>query len=123
MIKELRIGNYLHDRVDRLCRVEVLRIGEDIYAPAIIGGQTSLPNKPIELTQEWLMDFGFSIYNGWDDMEFFRRKDFNKTDFELAILSTGFEHNPYIGPIKTVHQLQNLYYALTGLELHTGGLG
>ena len=68
MIKaiELKIGNYLFDREDRLCKVESIDVafidsivGEPFKAPAIIGGLTALPHKPIELTETWLEKFGF----------------------------------------------------------------
>ena len=119
---EFRLGNYLHDREGRLCLVEELscRKGErEIYAPAITGPTTGLPNKPISITGEWLLKFGF--------------EEVEKTAFRIDVLPYGritFYTNGMIcelgqsrgyklgePDIKYVHQLQNLYHALTGEEL------
>lgn len=51
MKKELRIGNYLYDIRDRLCKVnEINEVGYG--ASAIVGAITSLPNLPITLTED-----------------------------------------------------------------------
>ncbi len=84
--------------------------------------------KPIPLTEEWLLRFGFEIYDsgrhnsphaiketirlsgigGYNgDVE-----EFKITDKIYWFLS-GYEHTE----IQYVHQLQNLYHALTGEEL------
>ncbi len=71
--------------------------------------------KPIPLTEEWLLKFGFvqsqdidtifglKLNDFWYINEFQIRNNFNSIllDFEL----------------KYVHQLQNLYFALTGTHL------
>ncbi len=71
MIKanELRIGNYLYDREGRLCKVGLITTDRDSHprgfeAPAIKGGMTALPNKPILLTEEWLLKLGFELLKG-----------------------------------------------------------
>lgn len=121
--EEFRIGNLLHDRENRLCRVEELscREGErEVYAPAVNGPTTALPNKTIPLTEEWLLKFGFRerykshisvVYEIEEAPEInIRFKLFNET--------CNFRHyGTYIRKIKYVHQLQNLYFALTGEEL------
>jgi hypothetical protein len=67
--------------------------------------------KPIPLTEEWLLKFGF------DKGSYF----FSKDGFEFY-LNDGENGNwyPLVGgsvKIEYVHQLQNLYFALTGEEL------
>lgn len=114
--KELRIGNILIDRENRLCKVEELSKGE-FRAPAIYGGLTSLPNSPIPLTEEWLVKFGFEKVIGWDDMEFWRRPDWRKCGFSLLKQLQGYEDDGYGKILPYVHSLQNLYFALTGEEL------
>ncbi len=61
----------------------------------------------IELTEEWLFRFGFKkLVNDWQ--------------IKGLIIHTrkrGFVVNKRIAIIKYVHQLQNLYYALTQTEL------
>ena len=66
--------------------------------------------KPIPLTEEWLLKFGYT-----------------EEDFETGKIIIVTENNKLIGfiinkysyspIIKYVHQLQNLYFALTGTEL------
>ncbi|MDV3952149.1 hypothetical protein CMT57_09285 [Elizabethkingia anophelis] len=122
-IKELRIGNYLHDRNGNLCKVIELR-EDGIYAHAIRGAITGLPNKPIELTEEWLFKFGFTQ----DNDSWYFSLDFNPNYETLKIfgLTSGGNFNGMWGiagmsllckKIEYVHQLQNLFYALTGEEL------
>jgi hypothetical protein len=81
--------------------------------------------KPIPLTEEWLKKFGFkkgatSDYNfkQLDDEKYIA---VNKENYEyeciIAIENLEDETNSYLPHIKYVHQLQNLYFALTGEEL------
>lgn len=77
------------------------------------------PNKfrPIPLTEEWLIKLGFNKnkygylvvpLNGvFDEVDELRTSDFN--DFVFGYY--GYKN------IKYVHQLQNLYYTLTGEKL------
>ncbi|WP_185285729.1 hypothetical protein [Elizabethkingia meningoseptica] len=111
-VKELRIGNYLHDRNGNLCKVIGLR-EDGIYAPVIGKATTGLPNKPIELTEEWLLKLGF-IKSKFSS-NCFKITNGYKFHFaggeELYLDSIRLEH------IKYIHQLQNLHFALTGEEL------
>jgi len=81
------------------------------------------PFDPIPLTEEWLLKFGFEKKNG--EVGYSKNKlsiycgdtilsnENGRTYFKnFAIL----EESP-----KYVHQLQNLYFALTGEELTKGG--
>ena len=69
------------------------------------GNATALP---IPLTEEWLLRFGFKkgvkywSYNGFD------------VDFKEWF---GFNKMVAKSPLKHVHQLQNLYFSITGEEL------
>lgn len=79
----------------------------------------SLSLKPIPITEEWLLKFGFYKFIGWDDFEFWRPKNFGGgNDFELMVTNSGFEL-PSGAICKFAHQLQNTYYyhLLTGEEL------
>lgn len=110
--KELRIGNYLHDRKGNLCKVIELR-EDGIYAPAISEAITGLPNKPIPLTEEWLLKLGFNKSKFSSNC--FKITNGYKFDFAggevLYLDSIRLEH------IKYIHQLQNLHFALGGEEL------
>ena len=61
--------------------------------------------KPIPLTEEWLLKFGFE------------QMDLHRFNHEISILNT--DRGMYFQTIRIdyVHQLQNLYFALTGNEL------
>lgn len=73
--------------------------------------------EPIKLTDKWLTDFGFSKTE-WDHNNSFS-KIVGNNDYTIVFYSNCVCE---IGDIITkeiefVHQLQNLYYALTGVEL------
>ena len=103
---ELRIGNLIY------LNEELIKFGFSILK------FDDLNNiKPIPLTEEWLVRFGF-------------KRD-NKYDFTLNVKDVGefytssewFHGNGYITfehfgiKLFYLHQLQNLYFALTGEEL------
>jgi hypothetical protein len=119
--KDLRIGNYIERSIkieqdkkiiDKVGCQDIVRIFENI------GG---FNYEPIPLTEQWLLDFGFEIsYSS----NFRLRFDYNKnTKFGFDYSHTAdksIEGFRYIGTyIKCdyVHQLQNLYFALTNEEL------
>jgi hypothetical protein len=131
---ELRIGNYIHDRSDRLCKVETIStnlinsvFGEEFKAPAIVGGLTSLPHKPIQLTEEWLIRFGFipTESNFFGKINYWNKEKDCSIDVETVCVGTKVEKifryricsDARTKCIIYVHSLQNLYFALTGEEL------
>jgi len=80
----------------------------------------SLENyEPIPLTEEWLIRFGLIDRDNVAASEC-KFGEYIKTGF-MCILSKEYETNgyqaEYRNDIKYVHQLQNLYYCLTGEEL------
>lgn len=119
---QLRIGNYLEDREGNLCKVTHLGLGT-IYAPALKGAVTKLPNKPIPLSEEWLLKLGFEeIYNSEYTHKFELTQDvsfeYRFEKFNNASGMTGLTYyGRLLGKIKHVHQLQNLFYSITGEEL------
>lgn len=68
--------------------------------------------EPIPLTEEWLLKFGFEKIGGWDDYE-----GYIKDEVEIALNEKYPFENYLQKELKHVHQLQNLYFALTGKEL------
>jgi hypothetical protein len=71
--------------------------------------------SPVMLAEEWLLKFGFEITTkGIDGFEMWF---YSKNDVDIYVTSDGCFENELDLPIKYVHQLQNLYYALTGEEL------
>lgn len=71
--------------------------------------------EPISLTEEWLLKFGFKILNGFDDAIIWV-KDYVELEYVTRNSTTAYVN--YINnECNHVHQLQNLYFALTGEEL------
>ena len=110
---ELRIGNYHYYHIvdpldereewDEICQIDAddFRILTEFDCPEY---------KPIPLDEEWLLKFGFEHGE------------------KIAVHNIFVSYKDYIGikgmlgvvkPVecKYVHQLQNLYFALTGEEL------
>lgn len=130
---ELRLGNLI-DRQDYICKVT--RIEEDgiITEPLEYKGERFVEQKlkPIPLTEEWLVKFGFKK-TLWNNTNYPNRFELTlyvngiliKYDSyynETTALSFGEfgNDNVIITKLKYVHQLQNLYFALTGEELTIG---
>lgn len=113
---ELRIGNYVFDTIDKK---EIQFTFEDFACcENFIKWNHIIPYKEIPLTEEWLLDFGFI---NDDKLDLYYLKD---VDFISLCQNTTKEYwcdfETYNGlkiEIKSVHQLQNLYFALTSQEL------
>lgn len=83
--------------------------------------------KPIPLTEEWLVRFGFERYKDYNEFikEYGNKCDFILFDHKTPVAQANdIKENQYyywfhktIHIIQYVHQLQNLYFALTGEEL------
>lgn len=71
--------------------------------------------KPIPLTEEWLVRMGFEKYSDGGELKGIDCF-YCKGKLKGAISLPNFMFNGFI-QIKHVHQLQNLYFALTGEEL------
>jgi len=113
---ELRIGNLL----DLYGTIATLQ-GEDFYHHYSINERKLSRFKPIPLTEEWLLKFGFIKYGTLHDS--YRLNPFI---VELDILGNHYtfrkimnkEESILLKEMKHVHQLQNLYFALTEKELN-----
>lgn len=80
--------------------------------------------QPIPLTEEWLLKFGFEkdgTMSGCYNYEFENiriLKSFINKDSDYSVCPIGVSPSTLsIAKLKHVHQLQNLYHALTGEEL------
>jgi hypothetical protein len=102
-IKELRVGNFLYNGFNEI--IEVKNIS--FYNTSGFLLETL---KPIELTEEWLQKLGFELYDSVEFRHFYRKNDFDLDENYQPIDFDCIE-------IKYVHQLQNVYFALTGQEL------
>jgi len=107
-VTELRIGNYININDVTLYKVDMLY---DDYVNLKYW-------KPIPLTEEWLVKFGF-VYDAdsltfdyeYNHFVFYLERDFK--DIETFSFDSSFTETK----VKYVHQLQNLYFALTNKEL------
>ena len=122
---ELRIGNYLFvPGIDR--EVIVSAIFKSHYVCEDSDGirfdeSLRINYQPISLTEQWLLKFGFEKTMSWTYV-----KDL-VGNLELVYYlgekgwSIGFKSYSDFPNLKYVHELQNLYFALTGKELTYGG--
>lgn len=129
-----------------MIKANELRVGNLLFETGIIDGYENLPDSekltvivavindidqvvrdlqdnmhaydslyPIPLTEEWLLKFGFE-----KDWTGYALEDKNSLSFSVtkngAYLACWLDRSLGI-TIKYVHQLQNLYFALTGEEL------
>lgn len=117
---ELRIGNKTSNGI-------VVSIFEDHFYTKI--GDTTYNSKyhevkPIPLTEEWLLKFGFKKYVSDDnDIDIDFQISFHKKSSEGLIVQLFMDSNAVIFfshsgiSLCSVHHLQNLYFALTREEL------
>lgn len=113
---ELRIGNYhlyrIRDKFDeRKEWDEVYTI--DAQDLVLLSKYENKDYKPVPLTEEWLLNFGFVKTS----LHYFKYNS-----IIITIEDNGFQC--LLGfqcvNLKYVHQLQNLYFALTDQELTYG---
>jgi len=107
---ELRIGNWVHSG---LTDTDFIVDAYDIRNISAVfdDGKT----QPIPLTKEWLLKFGLKYLQNacWElgSMRIYNLSDETTSRFRITLAG----HELVI--INYVHQLQNLYFALTGEEL------
>ena len=116
---DLRIGNLVNTVVTN----EIYAV--DLWALSVIKGgnyQNSHDTntkvfKPIELTKEWLLKFGFE--KKYDDLNWYIKGNYCFSflkELDLIVFKIKFQ-TIGICTIKYVHEAQNIYFALTGEEL------
>jgi len=114
--EELRLWNFIFDGV-QLQMVEQIEY-EGCYCRSINGAVSFYYDYenlcPIPITEQWLIDFGFAF-----TME---SGLFNISGYDVMLTKNGIdfylgEYGSWYKNIEYVHQLQNLYFALTGEEL------
>lgn len=104
---ELRIGNY----VKLPYGVEdVVNVGDPEGGGDTVNGYRIEKCKPIPLTEEWLIKFGFEKTS----LHYLKKDGFiiqSEKDYFECFLGN------VVVKLQYLHQLQNLYFALTGGEL------
>ena len=116
---ELRIGNYISYRTEKTTLVSSL--GSDFetvntYNGLLCGSDDLDEYIPILLTKEWLIKFGFyqdekNVYMCLNIVLLRLRISYGT----VTLIQSG--ESIRVPEIIYVHQLQNLYFALTGKEL------
>ena len=112
--QELRIGNLINDKVTSVkgqVSWEILRIIED---------KENHTYEPIPLTEEWLVKFGLTSVTNHGTL--FTNYWNKECDCSVDIVNNEVFEYRLNGRKRTlslmyVHQLQNLYFALTNKEL------
>jgi hypothetical protein len=114
---ELRIGNLVFDKY------KITQVDKYFYQSAECFWTNEF--KPIQLTEEWLLKFGFirHHYDYANDVIYIKNiadNEIDNAEFEWGVypneLGSGIQIKNRKS-LKYVHQLQNLYFALTGEEL------
>jgi hypothetical protein len=111
---DLRIGNYVYDTLGKVNKI-------DLEAITYIVKEPHNQVKPIPLTKEWLLKIGFEFavdtwyLNGFSlwETEFGDDKGATGIGYFYELRAKGMmdKHIQYL------HELQNLYYSLTGEEI------
>ena len=113
-VKELMVGNLLKKR-QMIVTIDTIRRKKEYYV-----NQHKLEDlQPIPLTEEWLLKFGFENDGSyWRPKDCWHRYVFHQRAFFTNVLNLEPEGGivPH-AQVYYVHQLQNLYFALTGKEL------
>jgi hypothetical protein len=129
---ELRIGNlvYVSDNLTNLIFQEItpINIHNLMHLTGWDKSPVDIEFEPIPLTKEFLLKFGFkNIDKGGNDYitytdpnhDYYLQLDVRRKDNKYLILDNSFDDLRAFSmvDIEYVHQLQNLYFALTGNEL------
>lgn len=115
-----QVGNYISTEYGEL---PIKHVVFDQYQVIGKDGRTLWANKvdPIELTEEWLTKFGFTVENSfaYSTGEEVAYNVFSKSELTFNSIQDCWWlcGKPMKRQPKYVHQLQLLYFALTGTEL------
>ncbi|GAC1381907.1 MAG: hypothetical protein NVSMB45_07430 [Ginsengibacter sp.] len=103
-IKELRIGNII-EKGGNAQEVDIKTLQEIMEDPAPFAG--------MKIDEEWLKKFDIPLKENKDYEYWFD----SKGSWLVEIVQDECTENNYIAQCFFVHQLQNIYFALTGEEL------
>lgn len=106
---ELRIGNlFIEQSSKEIISVVGLEKNRVVFSGMFLEKWQA---EPIPLTEEWLLKFGFEHRDfSFDRGSFFLSKRTGKNEYLYQAHTNRFQ-------VKYVHQLQNLYFSLTAVEL------
>ena len=121
-VNDFRIGNLVLDEDGELCIIEQLSSDkmECFQQVSNIENKSCISTKypsniyAIQLTEEWLLNLGFSKH-----LKF--KNTYCKGVFSVKFTDSGliyFKYNDFVvAELLFVHQLQNLFFSLTGEEM------
>ncbi len=116
--QDLRIGNLI-DTPDGIREIDDIstkrELGHSVGFKGFNVGYYLDVCKPIPITEEWLLKLGFE-YNNFS-LLYSNRK---QSEYDIQILDDTFviyKYGDEIVTLKYIHELQNLFYAITGNEL------
>lgn len=126
-VRELRINNYVLCK-NEVCRVNMINRGDIVEVSTIDSDSVRecfvediLSDRiyPIPLTEELLLKCGFKKINHISGYSFFSMERNNKNGANIDIYKSysTVGSNTSVPHIQFLHQLQNIYFALTGKEL------
>jgi hypothetical protein len=122
--KEFRIGNYVNylhliyrENIPIGCMYDIISgIEDNSIRTDHSNGYIISDLLPIEIDHEWLLKFGFE-QDGPHWYWFSTEDRFTDIGYSYSLEKNILEFNQLEVPIKYIHQLQNLYFSLTGQEL------
>lgn len=129
--REFRLGNFVFDRRGRIIKIDFFEhLENELSCKFGQKKENDIPlveftdkANPICVNDEWLIKLGFIKYDQMGENSFWNYSLPNQRCWNIAIFgndiyvsfgSLNWDNCPII---KHVHQLQNLYFALTGQEL------
>ena len=121
---ELRINNIISIN-DKNCIVKGINTDGFLQckwndSDTIVWGEPLTCFDPIQLTEEWLVKLGFNYGGIWIELMGLMSCGRILQHKGIGAKSTAFYINEqFIANIQYLHELQNLYFALTGTELKT----
>jgi hypothetical protein len=106
-LNELRVGNYISALGKTITQVEGFCIWDGLIQNSDFSERDVEDFDEIRITEKWLIDFGFNkcFETCFELNGFILNEDFILMDIHITI------------KLDYVHQLQNLYFALTKNEL------
>jgi len=120
--KELRLGNLIYVKYDGINPQTKIRKVSLATISEVTRDGNDISYKPIPLTEEWLVKFGFygkykSVNTQWSLGGFSIQQESNVDEEHNTIPTEQRFHYNWDFVVEYVHSLQNLYFALTGEEL------
>jgi len=118
---ELRLGNlFIEENSNKIIEVIGLEKNRVVFSGMFLDKWQA---KPMPLTGDWLVKFGFK-FNGFVKILGDKVcKTYKIKDFDLQIIDCGYYYKAKLEcaeilNFKYVHQLQNLFFVLTGKEIN-----